>query len=93
MFFLVLTDGLDVIRSTNASATPLRVLSRCQVLEEKTRRLAWMDKGKTPDHLIWRDAVEDLVRQTEELATLIQRMHHRYFAQHVKQALLRITNA
>ena len=55
--------------------------------------LAWMDKCKAPDHQMWRDAVEDLVRKTEKLVNLIQRTHHRYFAQRVKQALLRITNA
>ena len=52
-----------------------------------------MDKCKTPDHQMWRDAVEDLVRKTEMLVNLIQRTHHRYFAQRVKQALLRIANA
>ena len=55
--------------------------------------LAWMDKCKTPDHQMWRDAVEDLVRKTEKLINLIPRTHHRYFAQHVKEALLRITTA
>ena len=55
--------------------------------------LAWMDKCQTPDHRMWRDAVEDLVRTAEMLVNLIQRTHHRYFAQRVKQALLRITNA
>lgn len=38
--------------------------------------LAWMDKGQTPDHLIWRDAVEDPVRKTETLVNLTQRTHH-----------------
>ena len=52
--------------------------------------LAWMDKGKTPDHLVWRDAVEDLVRKTETLVNLTERTHHRCFAKRVKQALLRI---
>ena len=51
--------------------------------------LAWMDKGQTPDHLVWRDAVEDLVRKTETLVNITQRTHHRYFAQRVKQALVR----
>ena len=46
--------------------------------------LAWMGKCKTPDHQMWRDAVEDLVRKTEKLVNLIQRTHHRYFAQRVK---------
>ena len=55
--------------------------------------LAWMDKGQTPDHLMWRDAVEDLVRKTEKLVNLIQRTRHRYFAQRVQQAILRITKA
>ena len=55
--------------------------------------LAWMDKCKTPDHQKWRNAVEDLVRKTEKLINLMPRTHHRYFAQHVKEALLRITNA
>ena len=50
--------------------------------------LAWMDKGQTPDHLVWRDAVEDLVRKTETLVNITQRTHHRYFAQRVKQALV-----
>ena len=52
--------------------------------------LAWMAKCKTPDHQMWRDAVEDLARKTEKLVSHIQRTHHRYFAQRVKQALLRI---
>ena len=51
--------------------------------------LAWMDKGQTPDHLVWRDAVENLVRKTETLVNITQRTHHRYFAQRVKQALVR----
>ena len=55
--------------------------------------LAWMDKGKTLDHQMWRNAVEDLVRKTEKLADLIQRTHHRYCAQRVKEAILRITSA
>ena len=55
--------------------------------------LAWMDRGQIPDHLVWLDAVEDLVRKTERLVNLTQRMHHRYFAQRVKQALLRIIRA
>ena len=55
--------------------------------------LAWMDKGQTPDHLIWRDAVEDLVRKTETLVNIIHRKHHRYFAQRVREALLRIIKA
>ena len=37
-----------------------------------------MDKGKTPDHLIWRDAVEDLVRKTETLVNITKRAHHRF---------------
>ena len=52
--------------------------------------LAWMDKGQTPDHLVWRDAVEDLVRKTETLVTHAERTHHRFFAQRVKQALVRL---
>ena len=55
--------------------------------------LAWMDKGQTPDHLLWRDAVEDLVRKAETLVKLPQRTHHRFFAQRVKQAHLRIIKA
>ena len=55
--------------------------------------LAWMDGGQTPDHLIWRDAVEDLARKTETLVNITQRTHHRYFAQRVKQSLLRIIKA
>ena len=55
--------------------------------------LAWMDKGKTLDHQMWRDAVEDLVRKTEMLVNLIHRTHHRDFAQRVKQALLRTIKA
>ena len=55
--------------------------------------VAWMDKCKIPDHQMWRDAVEDLVRETEKLINLIPRTHHRCFAQRVKEALLRITNA
>ena len=51
--------------------------------------LAWMDKGETPDHLLWRDAVEDLVRKTETLVNLTERTHHRVFAKRVKQALVR----
>ena len=53
--------------------------------------LAWMDKGQTPDHLLWRDAVEDLVRKTETLIGLLSQrsVHHRFFAQRVKQALVR----
>ena len=51
--------------------------------------LAWMDGGQTPDHLIWRDAVENLVRKTETVVNLSRRefggTHHRYFAQRVKQ--------
>ena len=38
--------------------------------------LAWMDKGQTPDHLVWRDAVEDLVRKTETLVNITKRAHH-----------------
>ena len=53
--------------------------------------LAWMDKGQTPDHLVWRDAVEDLVRKTETLVNILtQRTRHIYFAQRVKQALVRL---
>ena len=52
--------------------------------------LAWMDKGQTPDHLVWRDKVEDLVRKTEKLVNIIHRSHHRIFAQRMQQALLRI---
>ena len=52
--------------------------------------LAWMDKGQTPDHLVWRDAVEDLVRKTETLVNNAGRTHHRFFAQRVKQALVRL---
>ena len=55
--------------------------------------LDWVDKGQTPDHLIWRDAVEDLVRKTETLVNLTQRTHHMFFAQRVKQSLLRIIKA
>ena len=55
--------------------------------------LAWMDKGQTPDHLIWRDAVEDLVRKTETLVNITERAHHRFFAKRVKQARLRIIKA
>ena len=55
--------------------------------------LAWMGKCQPPDRLMWRDAVVDLVRKAETLVNLIQRTHHRYFAQRVKQAFLRITNA
>ena len=53
--------------------------------------LARMDKGQTPDHLIWRDAVGDLVRKTETLIGLLSQrsVHHRLFAQRVKQALVR----
>ena len=51
--------------------------------------LASMDKGQTPDHLIWRDAVENLVRKTETVVNLSRRefgrTHHRDFAQRVKQ--------
>ena len=54
--------------------------------------LAWMDKGQTLDHLIWRDAVENLVRKTETVVNLSRRIfrgtHHRYFAQRVKQSLV-----
>ena len=55
--------------------------------------LAWMDKGRTPDHLVWRDPVEDLVRKTETLVNLTQRTHHRFVAQRVKQTLRRIIKA
>ena len=55
--------------------------------------LAWIDQGQTPDHLIWRDAVEDLVRNTETLVNITVRTHHRFFAQRVKQARLRIVKA
>ena len=41
--------------------------------------LAWMDKCKTLDHQMWRDAVEDLVRKTEKLVNLIQRAHQQIF--------------
>ena len=51
--------------------------------------LAWIDKGQTLDHLLWRDAVEDLVRKTETLVNITQRTHHIYFAQRVTQALVR----
>ena len=51
--------------------------------------LAWMDKGQTPDHLVWRDKVEDLVRKTEKLVNITHRSHHRIFAQRMQQALLR----
>ena len=51
--------------------------------------LAWMDKSRTPEHVIWRDAVEDLVRKTETVVNLSRRefgrTHHRDFAQRVKQ--------
>ena len=52
--------------------------------------LDWMDKGQAPDHLLWRDAVEDLVRKAETLVNLTERTHHRFFAKRVKRALLRI---
>ena len=55
--------------------------------------LAWMGKGQTLDHLIWRDAVEDLVRKAETLVIITVRTHHRFFAQRVKQARLRIIKA
>ena len=55
--------------------------------------LAWMDKGQTPDHLLWRDAVEDLVRKTETLVNITVRTRHRFFAQRVKEARLRIVKA
>ena len=55
--------------------------------------LAWMDKGRTLELLAWRGAVEDLVRKTEKLVSITRRTHHRYFAQRVKQALLRINLA
>ena len=55
---------------------------------------AWMDKCKSPNHFEWREAVEDLVRTTEILVTLITgKMHHRFWAQRVQQALVRINNA
>ena len=55
--------------------------------------LAWMGKHNTRDHAEWREAVENRVRNTEKLTNLIQRTHHRYFAQRVKQALFRISKA
>ena len=51
--------------------------------------LGWMGKGQTPDHLLWRNAVEDLVRKTEALVNITQRTHHILFAERVKQALRR----
>ena len=51
--------------------------------------LAWMDKSQTPEHVIWRDAVENLVRKTETVVNLSRRefgrTHHRDFAQRVKK--------
>ena len=55
--------------------------------------LAWMGTCKTLDHHMRRNAVEDLVRKTEKLIKIMPRTHHRYFAQHVQEALLRIANA
>ena len=40
--------------------------------------LAWIDKCQTPDHLLWRNAVEDLVRKTEALVNITQRTHHSF---------------
>ena len=40
--------------------------------------LDWMDKCQSPDNLIWRNAVEDLVRKAEALVNITQRTHHMF---------------
>ena len=52
-----------------------------------------MDTCESPDHLLWRDATEDLVRRTETLIGLIgDKPHHKYWAQRIKQELMRCEN-
>ena len=53
--------------------------------------LAWMDKGQTPDHLVWRNAIKYQVRKTETLNMLMsEKRHHKYWARRVEQNLKRI---
>ena len=56
--------------------------------------LAWMDKRQSPHHELWRDAIEGLVRKTDTfVVSLPDNVHHKLWAQRVKQALERINHA
>ena len=51
--------------------------------------LDWMDKCQTLDNLLWRNAVEDLVRETAALVSMTHKSHHICFAERVNQELRR----